>query len=707
MPWLHETSASRSGNRSTVASKPSPIVAPISGVSLAPWTYDGAGAPGTVIVPAFRGYHEGAVRDRAPPAPATCHLLPANYLLPMPPNRRTFLATAGAGFSALVAPAFHFPWSAPYDLILRGGTVFDGTGAPGRVADVGVWAGKIATVARRIASRGRVEIDARHLAVAPGFIDIHSHADGTLFDDPRVESVIRQGVTTIVVRQDGSSRIPDLNGQTAVGTLFARIEALPSAVNVATMVGLGTLRRLVVGLDDRPATTDELTRMTAMVETALATGACGASTGLEYTPGAFATTDELIALCRPLAARRLPYATHMRNEDDTLLEAIGEAIRIATGAGCPLEISHLKTGGPRNWHKIDDVFARIASARKGGLDLTFDRYPYVAWATGLSNRFPVWARDGGDSAFVRRLDDSTTAPRIRAEALGDVELVGGWHNILLTDVDAPADRDAVGKRLDEWAAPRGQEPYHARATLPKATGGGQRRRRLREGGAGPHRPPAPPRVRDLPPGARPLRAGAERAHPGAGRAQDDGKDRRTAPARRPGAGGRRRRGGPRGLRSRHRARPGHLRGAVPVSGRHPARRGERGYRAPGRGAGRKRGGEGAHCGVIAARPFRSTYFWVLPVAVLGSSPTRVTSRGTLKCAIRSRTKARISAPVADAPPRSTTKAWGTSPHCSSGTPTTAASCTAGWRSSTPSTSTEEMFSPPLMITSLIRSRICT
>ena len=390
---------------------------------------------------------------------------------PRPTTRRTFLASTGAGLSALAAPALDLSWTAPYDLIVRGGTVFDGTGAPGRMADVAVRAGKIAAVARRIGSRGKEEIDARHLAVAPGFIDIHSHADGTLFDDPRVESVIRQGVTTVVVGQDGSSRIPDRNGETSVAALFDRIEALPSAVNLATMVGLGTLRRIVVGLDDRPATTDELTRMTSMVEAALASGACGASTGLEYTPGAFAATDELIALSRPLAARRLPYATHMRNEDDTLLEAIDEAIRIARGASCPLEISHLKTGGPRNWGKIDAVFARLAAARQAGLDVTFDRYPYVAWATGLSNRFPVWSRDGGDSAFLRRLDDSTAGPRIRAEALADVELVGGWHNILLTDVDAPADREAVGKRLDEWAAARGVEPYDAAVALLRNSGG--------------------------------------------------------------------------------------------------------------------------------------------------------------------------------------------------------------------------------------------
>src|SRR5260221_5430836 len=238
----------------------------------------------------------------------------------MPPPRRSFLAATGAGLSALAVPAIDLSWAAPYDLVLRGGTVFDGSGAPGRVADVAVQGGRIAAVARRIASRGKEEIDARHLAVSPGFIDIHSHADGTLFDDPRVESGIRQGVTTVVVGQDGSSRIPNRNGETSVAALFGRIEALPSAVNVATTVGLGTLRRLVVGFDDRPATPEELGRMTAMVETALATGACGASTGLEYTPGAFAPTDELIALCRPLAARRLPYATHMRNEDDTLLE---------------------------------------------------------------------------------------------------------------------------------------------------------------------------------------------------------------------------------------------------------------------------------------------------------------------------------------------------------------------------------------------------
>jgi N-acyl-D-amino-acid deacylase len=374
-------------------------------------------------------------------------------------RRRDFLA------AALAAPALDLSWAAPYDLVVRGGVVYDGSGAPGREADIAVRRGRIVAVARRLASRGAEEIDARGLAVAPGFIDIHSHADGTLFDDPRAESVIRQGVTTIVVGQDGSSRVPDREGETSFAALFKRLERLPTAVNVATMVGLGTVRRRVVGEDNRPATPEELARMTALVEAGLASGACGASTGLEYSPGAFASQSELIALCRPLTRRGLPYATHMRNEDDTLLEAIDEAVAIARGARCPLQISHLKTAGARNWGKLDAVFERIAAARKQGLDVTFDRYPYVAWATGLTNMFPVWALDGGDDAFLRRLADSTVAPKIRTEALDKVALVGGWNNILLSDVDAATDKDAVGKRLDEWAGARGLEPYEAAVTL--------------------------------------------------------------------------------------------------------------------------------------------------------------------------------------------------------------------------------------------------
>ena len=168
----------------------------------------------------------------------------------------------------------------------------------------------------------------------------------------------------------------------------------------------------------------ELLRMVALVESALQAGACGASTGLEYTPGAFAPLAELIALSEPLAARRLPYSTHMRNEDDQLLDAIDESIAVAKGAKCPLQVAHLKTQGPRNWSKLDAVFTRIAEARHAGIDAAFDRYPYIAYQTGLTNLFPAWSRDGGTAAFLRRLDEPDASARIRAYAMEKAALIG-------------------------------------------------------------------------------------------------------------------------------------------------------------------------------------------------------------------------------------------------------------------------------------------
>jgi N-acyl-D-amino-acid deacylase len=231
------------------------------------------------------------------------------------------------------------------------------------------------------------------------------------------------------------------------------------------MVGLGSVRGAVIGEKDRPATPDEILRMTAMVERALEDGACGASSGLEYTPGAFASVDELIALCRPLASRRLPYATHMRNEDDRLLEAIDESLAVAKGAGCPLQISHLKTQGPRNWPKLDVVFKRFDDARTAGVDVAFDWYPYVAYSTGLTNLFPVWSRDGGTDGFLARLADTSVASRIKQEALAKVELIGGWDNVQISSVRAVEDRDAEGKRLGTYARARGIDPYEYTVAL--------------------------------------------------------------------------------------------------------------------------------------------------------------------------------------------------------------------------------------------------
>ncbi len=329
----------------------------------------------------------------------------------------------------------------------------DGTGRPRFDADVAITGDRVTRIAQRLTERGAREIDCRGLVVAPGFVDVHTHADGSLFDDPLMESVVRQGVTTVVIGADGSSRGPRIRD------VLARVAALPPGANVATLVGLGTLRGEVVGDDDRPATPNELAEMVRRVDEAVNDGARGTSSGLEYTPGAFASRAELTALCRPLSAVGLAYHTHMRNEDDQLLEAVDEAIAVATGARCGLQISHLKTQGPRNWGKLDTVFGRVAAAREAGVDVAFDRYPYLAYQTGLTNLFPVWSRDGGTARFLERLGDPTLAARIRADALGKVDLIGGWGNVQITSVSAAEDKLAEGKRLDAWAQGRGVDPY--------------------------------------------------------------------------------------------------------------------------------------------------------------------------------------------------------------------------------------------------------
>lgn len=393
-------------------------------------------------------------------------------------TRRQFVARSAATTAAIAlgvapplsaAPAVHTR-RRDVDLLIRGGLVLDGTGAEGRELDVAITSARVTAIGARLEETARDVIDARGLVVAPGFVDIHSHADGALYDDPRAESVIRQGITTIVCGADGSSRAVGSPAR-PFGPYLESLERLRPACNVAAMVGLGSVRGAVVGNDDRPATADELRTMVSLVEQSLAEGACGASTGLEYTPGAFASRGELIALCRPLRARGLVYATHMRNEDDRLLDAIDEAIAVAEGAGCRLQVSHLKTQGPRNWDKLDTVFARLEGARARGLDVAFDRYPYLAYATGLTSLFPVWSRDGGTAAFFARLDDAAVRARIREETLAKIDLIGGWDNVQVTAVKAVTDRPAEGKRLGAYSASLGTDPFEVAVALLRASDG--------------------------------------------------------------------------------------------------------------------------------------------------------------------------------------------------------------------------------------------
>jgi N-acyl-D-amino-acid deacylase len=397
-------------------------------------------------------------------------------------TRRHFVQTgAAAGAAAGAALLTGEPlWAAAPDraeVVLRGALLFDGSGAAPVEADVALAADRIVGVGRRLRVAGAREVDLRGLALAPGFVDIHSHADLPLFVEPRAESRVRQGVTTEVVGQDGSSIGPWTPEQAVrleesyrqrygvglgfgdLAGFFRALEQRGTAVNVASMVGQGTIRGFVVGEDDRPATPAEVERMQEQVRVALRAGACGLSSGLEYTPGAFADTAELAAVAAPLRGTGLPYATHMRNEDDRLLAALEEAVNTGRMAGAAVQVSHLKCQGERNWWKVGPALETIAATRAAGIDVMFDVYPYVAFSTGLANLFPIWARDGGDEAFLGRLRDPAQRPALEAAVRAKIDQLGSWDSVQITSTASEALAWARGRRLGALAAQRGEDPY--------------------------------------------------------------------------------------------------------------------------------------------------------------------------------------------------------------------------------------------------------
>ena len=407
-------------------------------------------------------------------------------------KRRDFLAGGAvglAGLAGLGGPAA--PWVAAtrgrQTLVVRHGTLYDGTGGPPRTGDIAIDGDRIAAVGE-VAATGAVEIDARGMAVAPGFIDIHSHADLSLLVNPRAESRVRQGVTLEVVGQDGSSIGPWSDGVFEltrdrylrdfdvdidfrdIGGFLDRIDRERPAVSVASMIGHGNVRGLVVGGADRPATASEIDRMRALVRDALSGGAVGLSTGLEYTPGSFASRDELVALAGELRGTAYPYASHMRNEDDRLLGALEEALHVGRVAGVAVQVSHLKAQGERNHWKADAALAAIESARAAGVDAHFDRYPYVAYATGLSNLFPASGRAGGTARFLARLADPETGPALERACRDKIALLGSWDAVQITRIGG-ANAAARGRRLGELAAELGEDPYDLTVRLLRDAGG--------------------------------------------------------------------------------------------------------------------------------------------------------------------------------------------------------------------------------------------
>jgi N-acyl-D-amino-acid deacylase len=367
------------------------------------------------------------------------------------------------------------------DIKLTGGRVIDGTGAPAWRADVGITGERITAIgdlAREPAGR---TLDASGLVVAPGFIDVHSHSDWRLWANRRAESKIRQGVTTEVVGNCGFSPAPvsdefrdqmrsfalylppgmDFSWR-SVADYLRRYTDEGIALNIVQLVGHGTLRLAAMGFARRAPTARELALMERLMDESMAGGACGLATGLIYAPGSYAATEEIVAVARRAARAGGFYASHIRGEGATLLEAVAEAIRVGREAGLPVQVSHIKAAGRPNWGKVADALRLIDAARAEGLDVMADAYPYTASSTTLRTLLPDWALEGGVEAMLERLGDAAARARIREELTGGSPILGrglGWEDIMVAH--APARPDAQGRRLADVARAWGRDPLEA------------------------------------------------------------------------------------------------------------------------------------------------------------------------------------------------------------------------------------------------------
>ena len=321
-----------------------------------------------------------------------------------------------------------------YDVLFLGGTVYSGENAEPVITDLGIAGDRIAAVGELAGRDADLILDVRGLAVAPGFIDIHSHAvrddpDDGIFRWPDAENVIRQGVTTVISGPDGGSPLP-------IGETLARLETNPAAVNFATFVGQGSIRAFVVGEDDRPPSDEELQRMRAEVERAMREGAFGLSSGLIYPPGRFAMTEEVIELAKVAAQFDGIYISHMRQEGLDVLKSVAETIRIGEEGGLPTQITHHKIIGAPMWGRSVETLAMVDEARGRGVDVSIDQYPYTASSTRLTIMFPGWSLDGGREALLARLDDAAQRARIKESIVYSIEVDRGGNdpaNIMLSD----------------------------------------------------------------------------------------------------------------------------------------------------------------------------------------------------------------------------------------------------------------------------------
>ncbi|MBS0422405.1 MAG: D-aminoacylase [Proteobacteria bacterium] len=371
-----------------------------------------------------------------------------------------------------------------FDVLIRNGHVMDGTGSPWYSADVGIRDGRIAAIGRLPGATAKTVIDAQNQLITPGFIDMLGQSEMTILVEPRLPSKIFQGITTEITGE-GASAAP-LNDRIiaadrvsyehlkitpdwrTLAQYYKRLEHQGIGINLASYVGATSVRRMVIGDDNRAPTAAELQKMRQLVAEAMRDGAFGLSTALQYAPAPYATTEELIALAAEAGRFGGIYASHMRSEQTGIMQALDETIRIGREARVPVEIWHLKTAGKPMWGKMKDVIAKIESARASGVDITADTYAYTAWFNSFSAFVPPWAHDGGDAKLIERMKDPVTRARIRKDMTTPTTewdnewlAIPGPEAILLCVVQNPKLHALQGKTLAQAAALRHQDPIDA------------------------------------------------------------------------------------------------------------------------------------------------------------------------------------------------------------------------------------------------------
>lgn len=392
-------------------------------------------------------------------------------------NRREFLRNTAFGAAALglsSLPGCGIKTKDSFDTIIKNGVIYAGDGKAPIEGDIAIRDGKIAAIGKDLGKSAANVIDAQGLTISPGFIDIHTHTDTNLFQAPKGDSRIFQGITTdlggncgyapfVYSDQDWEKRKDSTRfGHKAWRDVDGFYEALRQqkiGINYASLVGQGDIRDAVVGPYNVPATEDQIQRMCAELDKQLSMGAMGISYGLEYAAGCYSNTHEMVELNKVIAKHNALYSIHMRNEDDRVLEAMDEAIEAARQSGARLEISHLKAQNPANFDKIDRMLGKIDSARAEGIDITFDRYPYTAFSTGFTSFIPIELRDGTNDDIMARLNDKAACEKMKKYAYSRLERFGGPQQVVVAGCSDPANAVYAGKNLAECCRISGMDEW--------------------------------------------------------------------------------------------------------------------------------------------------------------------------------------------------------------------------------------------------------